>query len=67
MIDLDKIKDRLIGSGKGGTIKGVAEAAGFAAAVPTIEAVTQIDLSSDAGKVMAILAVWRLIYGLFRK
>lgn len=63
----DKIKDRVIGAGKSGTIKGVLEAAGLASAVPVLEAATSADISTDNGKVMLILAAWRLIYGLFRK
>lgn len=60
---MNKIMDTLIGSGLKGTIKGVIEGGTFAAAIPLLD----LDISSKPGRLAAVIAVWRFVYGLIRK
>lgn len=62
-MNLETIKDRLFGSGLKCTLKGVVEGAGLAALVPVLD----MDMSKPEGKLTVALAVWRFVYGLFRK
>lgn len=57
------IKDTLFGSGLKGTIKGAVEGTIFAGAIPLFD----LDISKPEGKLSALIAAWRFLYGLFRK
>ena len=60
---MEKIIDTVFGSGLKGTIKGALEGTALAGAIPLLGQ----DLHTPTGKLTAGLALWRFLYGLFRK
>ena len=60
---MNKVIDTVFGSGLKGTIKGAIEGSAFGAAIPILG----MDVHTPAGKLAAGIAIWRFIYGLFRK
>lgn len=60
---VSQIIDTVAGTGRAGTLKGMLEGSVFAAAIPILD----LDLSTPAGRLAALVVAWRVLYGLARK
>jgi hypothetical protein len=59
---IEAIKARVVGGWKT-SLQGAVEGTAFAAAIPILD----LDVSKPEGKLSALIAIWRVVYGLFKK